>query len=139
MIRARLQTAPRRDGRADPLPVEPRTVRDPAPRVLSNRGDEKRRTLSTTEPAVCECPYRELRYEYPARCVAQPVGRQFAEFEVLALPSRGVMPLKPGERAKNKLQRLSEVMSRHCKQHFAEFPSAAQVRLTPTADAPSLI
>lgn len=100
---------------------------------------EERRKLDGREQNSALSSVQPHRIDEMVELLAQPVGRQFAEFEVLALPSRGIMPLKPSERAKNKLQRLSQVMSRHCKQHFAEFPSAAQVRLTPTADALSLI
>jgi len=42
----------------------------------------------------------------------QPTGRQVTELEVLLLPPHRTMPLKPGKRAENDLQRLSQVMSR---------------------------
>jgi len=54
----------------------------------------------------------------------QPTGRQLTELDVLLLPSHRTIPLKPGKRAQNDLQRLSQVMSRHCKQHFIELARA---------------
>jgi hypothetical protein len=100
---------------------------------------EERRKLDGREQNAALSLVQPHRIDEMVELLAQPPGRQLAELDVLALPPRGIMPLKPGERAKNKLQRLSQVMSRHCKQHFAEFPSAAQVRLTPATDALSLI
>ena len=100
---------------------------------------EERRKLDGREQNSAVLSVQPHRIDEMVELLAQPPGRQLAELDVLALPPRGIMPLKPGERAKNKLQRLSQVMSRHCKQHFAEFPSAAQVRLTPATDALSLI
>ena len=54
----------------------------------------------------------------------QPTGCQLTGLDVLLLPPRRTMPLKPGKRAENDLQRLSQVMSRHCKQHFIELARA---------------
>jgi hypothetical protein len=62
------------------------------------------------------------------KLLPQPTGRQLTDFDVSPLPR--MMPLKPGKRAENDLQRLSQVMSRHCKQDFIELARARQVLLT---------
>ena len=59
--------------------------------------------------------------------LSQTTGRQLAAFNVFLFAAPTVVPIEPGKGSVNELQRLSQVMSRHCEQYRIELARALQV------------